>query len=110
MTNPSLPDPDPETARAALRRVIDPEVGMNIVDLGLVYRIAAEGDALVVEMTMTSPACPLGDLILEDAEAALRPLLAEGMRLDLRLVWSPPWEPALMSESAKRHFDWRGEE
>jgi metal-sulfur cluster biosynthetic enzyme len=106
MTPPSLPDP--ETARAALRKVVDPEVGMNIVDLGLVYRIAAEDDALVVEMTMTSPACPMGDMILEDAEAALRPLLPDGMRLDLRLVWSPPWEPGMMSESAKRHFNWQG--
>lgn len=107
MTHPSIPDDD--TVRAALRQVVDPEVGMNIVDLGLVYRIAAAADALVVEMTMTSPACPMGDLILEDAEAALRPLLPDGARLDLRLVWSPPWEPSMMSENAKRHFDWRDE-
>lgn len=107
MTHPAVPDV--ETVRAALRRVVDPEVGMNIVDLGLVYRIAAEADALVVEMTMTSPACPMGDMILEDAAAALEPLLPDGLRLDLRLVWSPPWEPSMMSASAKRHFDWQGE-
>ncbi len=51
---------DVETIRAALRRVVDPEAGVNIVDLGLVYRIEAGPDRVVVEMTMTSPACPMG--------------------------------------------------
>jgi len=98
--------PDAELVRESLRRVMDPEAGMNIVDLGLVYGIGITADTLAVDLTMTSPACPLGEVILEDAAAVLNPLLPAGMRLDLRLVWSPPWDPSRMSEAARRHFDW----
>jgi metal-sulfur cluster biosynthetic enzyme len=58
---------DTEQIRDALRKVVDPEVGANIVDLGLVYRIELSGRQLLIEMTMTSPACPMGDLIVDDA-------------------------------------------
>lgn len=98
--------PDTELVRDALRRVMDPEAGMNIVDLGLVYGIEVRADTVAVDLTMTSPACPLGDVILEDAAAVLNPLLPAAMRLELRLVWSPPWDPSRMSEAARRHFDW----
>jgi metal-sulfur cluster biosynthetic enzyme len=104
MANPFVPDT--ETVRDALRHVIDPEVGMNIVDLGLVYRIETADQEVVVEMTMTSPACPMGDIIMEDAAAALAQVVPPTVRLDLRLVWSPPWDPSLMSEAAKQHFAW----
>lgn len=97
--------PEVDTLRHALRSVVDPEVGMNIVDLGLVYRIAIEDGTVVVEMTMTSPACPLGDLILDEADEALRRKLPAGTPLDLRLVWDPPWSPDRMTEKARRHFD-----
>jgi metal-sulfur cluster biosynthetic enzyme len=56
----------------ALRTVNDPEVGMNVVDLGLVYRVAVDGADVRVELTMTSPACPLGDVIVENARGAIR--------------------------------------
>lgn len=98
--------PDVETLRNALRKVIDPEAGMNIVDLGLIYRIETVGDRVIVEMTMTSPACPMGEMILEDVEAVLRDLLPEAVQTDVRLVWSPPWSHALMSEDARKHFGW----
>jgi metal-sulfur cluster biosynthetic enzyme len=98
--------PSPETLRDVLRAVIDPEAGMNIVDLGLIYRIAVEDDVVRVDMTMTSPACPMGDMILDDVEAALRATLPAGIRTDVALVWSPPWDPAMMSDAARRHFDW----
>ena len=101
-------DPSADTAawREALKAVIDPEVGVNIVDLGLVYRIEVEADRLVVEMTMTSPACPMGEMITAEVEAVLQPLLPETLRADVRLVWSPAWEPTLMSDEAKKHFGW----
>ena len=98
--------PDSESLRNALRKVIDPEVGMNIVDLGLVYRIEMTGDQVIVEMTMTSPACPMGEMIVEDVEAVLRERLPDSVQREVRLVWSPPWSPALMNEEARKHFGW----
>jgi len=97
---------DVEMLRTALRKVIDPEVGMNIVDLGLIYHIATESDSVIVEMTMTSPACPMGEMIVEDVETVLRDLLPATVKPDVRLVWSPPWSPSLMSEEARGHFGW----
>ena len=81
---------------------------MNIVDLGLIYRIDAadNGNAVTIEMTMTSPACPMGEMIVEEVEAVLRELLPESVQADVRLVWSPPWSPVLMSEEARKHFGW----
>ena len=95
-----------ERVRDALRKVIDPEIGMNIVDVGLIYRIAIEGNSVLVEMTMTSPACPMGEMIFEDVTAVLRDCLPPGFELDVQLVWEPPWSPALMSEKARQHFGW----
>ncbi|MDD5249800.1 MAG: metal-sulfur cluster assembly factor [Rhodocyclaceae bacterium] len=100
----SLPSPD--ELRDALRAVVDPEAGMNIVDLGLIYRVAVENGVVVVDLTMTSPACPVGDIILEEVEAALRAALPAGTPTDVALVWEPPWEPAMMSDEARRHFNW----
>jgi metal-sulfur cluster biosynthetic enzyme len=98
--------PSVESLREALRAVIDPEAGMNIVDLGLVYRIACEGDVVRVVMTMTSPACPMGEMIRDDVEATLRRSLPAGMRAEVELTWSPPWDPSMMSDKARRHFGW----
>ena len=98
--------PDVATLRNALREVIDPEAGMNIVDLGLVYRIEVTADAVIVEMTMTSPACPMGEMITAEVEAVLQDLLPDTLRPDVRLVWSPAWDPKLMSEEAREHFGW----
>lgn len=103
-TGTSLPDPD--ALRAALRDVVDPEVGMNIVDLGLIYGIDLTPGGLRLEMTMTSPACPMGEMILEEVEDRLRCLLPEGFPLQVDLVWEPPWEPARMSDEARQHFGW----
>ncbi|WP_126444314.1 metal-sulfur cluster assembly factor [Sulfuricystis multivorans] len=99
--------PEPDALREALREVIDPEVGINIVDLGLVYRIAFEDGVVVVEMTMTSPACPLGEMIADEVDEALRRHLPPNTPIDVRLVWEPPWTPEKMSEAARRHFDRR---
>lgn len=98
--------PDVTAIRNSLRQVIDPEAGMNIVDLGLIYRIEATVDTVIVEMTMTSPACPMGEMIIAEVEAVLQDLLPEGARPDVRLVWSPPWDPSLMTEEARQHFGW----
>lgn len=100
--------PGTETLNDALRSVIDPEVGMNIVDLGLVYGVSLSDDGLTltVDMTMTSPACPMSELIFDEVDAALRPLLPSDAQIDINLVWNPPWGPERMSERARRHFGW----
>lgn len=98
--------PSVEAVREALRSVDDPEVGINIVDLGLVYRVDVAADRVRVEMTMTSPACPMGDLITDNARRAVGALLPEGTALDVELVWEPFWTPDMMSESARQTFGW----
>jgi metal-sulfur cluster biosynthetic enzyme len=92
--------------REALKTVIDPEVGMNIVDLGLIYRLEATEAGVEVDLTMTSPACPLGESIAEDAEHALRACLPPSATVDVQLVWEPPWTPERMSSHARQHFGW----
>ena len=95
-------------ALEALRTVLDPELGVNIVDLGLVYRVhTSDQDRLAVDLTMTSPACPLGESIVSEAEERLREL--EGVPgAEVRLVWDPPWDPARMSERARSILGWTG--
>ena len=100
--------PTEETVREALRGVNDPEVGMNIVDLGLVYRIEVEPQRVRVDLTMTTPACPMGDMITREAELAVGSLLPDGVAVDVELVWDPPWRPDMMSDAAKQTFGWSG--
>lgn len=95
-----------EAIRDILRQVVDPEVGVNIVDLGLVYRIDATVDSLLIEMTMTSPACPLGEMIMDDVHAALAAALPVACQREVRLVWEPPWAPSMMSPRAKLDLGW----
>ena len=95
--------------REALRTVIDPEAGMNIVELGLVYRLEIAGGQAHVDLTLTSPTCPMGDMILDEAREALAAVLPETMALDLDLVWEPPWGPERMSDKARQHFGWQGD-
>lgn len=95
-----------EALRVALRDVIDPEIGMNIVDLGLVYGVKVEAERVRVDMTMTSPACPMGDMLLDEVEAALKRVLPEGWAFEIELVWEPSWSPALMSETAREQLGW----
>lgn len=102
------PLPDVESVKAVLRQVIDPEVGMNIVDLGLVYGIDITPDQVSIRMTMTSPACPMGDMIMSDIDAALDAALPPEVGVVVNLVWDPPWTPAMMNKEAKGHFGWQG--
>lgn len=92
--------------REALRQVIDPEVGINIVDLGLVYRLELTASGVELDLTMTSPACPMGEMIIAEAEAALASCLPPSQNVAIQLVWEPPWSPACMSEEARKHFGW----
>lgn len=89
----------------ALGAVIDPEVGIDIVSLGLVYTIAIDAGAVRIEMTMTTPACPLGEQIAGVAERRVAAL--DGVTsARAHLVWEPAWTPERMSEAARRELGW----
>ena len=91
--------PSREQVLDALRTVMDPELNVNVVDLGLVYTIQAREDEVDVEMTLTTPACPAGPEILRNAVSALEQL--EGVsRANVKLVMSPPWSPDRMTDAA----------
>jgi metal-sulfur cluster biosynthetic enzyme len=90
--------------REALRHVVDPEIGVNIVDLGLVYRIEVEGSRVRIAMTMTSPACPLGDYLKERVTSAIRQHVPAVVDLDITIAWEPPWGPDMMSNEARRQL------
>jgi metal-sulfur cluster biosynthetic enzyme len=92
----SHPVPTPETIRKALRAVKDPELNLNIIDIGLVYDVEStdEGDVRV-KMTLTSPGCPAGGEIIEDVKKVAGDV--EGVRsVDVELVWDPYWTPEKM--------------
>ncbi|HEY3076815.1 MAG TPA: metal-sulfur cluster assembly factor [Burkholderiales bacterium] len=95
-----------EELRSALASVEDPEAGMNILDLGLVYSIVAEPGRVHVDMTMTSPACPVASYLVDEAGAALRDIVPEGTDVQVELVWEPPWTPDRMSAEAQTRFGW----
>ena len=88
--------PTPEAARKALRAVKDPELNLNIIDIGLVYDVeVAEGGQVRVKMTLTSPGCPAGTEILDDVKRVLGDL--EGVEsVEVELVWDPYWTPEKM--------------
>ena len=91
---------DQSTIVTALKTVKDPELNVNIVDLGLVYTIQTREDQVDVEMTLTSPACPAGPEILRNAVGAIEKL--EGVsKANVKLVMSPPWSPDRMSDEAR---------
>lgn len=102
----TTPLPTSEQLRNTLRSVVDPEVGVNIVDLGLVYQVEVTPEAVKVLLTMTSPACPLSDLVIADAEGALRAVVPEAVPVSIELVWSPPWDPSMMSDKARETLGW----
>lgn len=87
----------------ALKGVIDPELGYNIVDLGLVYDIVIEDGAASIRMTTTHQGCPATNALKQGAEAATRSVEGIGS-VAVNLTWLPPWSPELMSDAAKQHF------
>jgi len=92
--------------RDVLRQVVDPEVGINIVDLGLVYCLERTDGGVRLDLTMTSPACPMGESIMAEAEFVLQESLPPGALVDVNLVWDPPWSPHRMSEQARSTLGW----
>jgi metal-sulfur cluster biosynthetic enzyme len=102
--SPPLPatSPDTEDLLEALRDVVDPELGVNVVDLGLVYGVnVAEDRVATIDMTLTSAACPLTDVIEDQAREAL-----DGLVADFRInwVWMPPWGPDKITEDGREQL------
>lgn len=92
--------------QGALARVVDPEVAMTIVDVGLVYGVLVDDRQVQVRVTMTSAACPVVDVIIDDIWSELSRVVPEPLEIDVDLVWEPPWTPDRMSDRAKRTMGW----
>lgn len=86
---------DKDEVTAALRKVIDPEIGLNIVDLGLIYNVVVNDSDVEVEMTLTSPSCPMGPYIMDEAKKAVESI--DGVtHAEIVLVWEPFWTSDLI--------------
>jgi len=93
-STPALDDDEitPDQVRMVLRRVKDPELNLNIVDLGLIYEVAVSGSVVTVDMSLTSPGCPSGPEIMQEAERQIRDM--PGVTdANINLVWTPFWSP-----------------
>lgn len=101
----TVPPLAPGEAMAALAAIADPEFGIGIVDLGLIYDVRITDETLTVAMTLTTRACPAGQVILDGARAALAPL-AGGREIRLDLVWDPAWTPEMLSPEARDRLGW----
>jgi metal-sulfur cluster biosynthetic enzyme len=95
--------PTVEQIRMALRKVKDPELNLNIVDLGLVYDVAVEGSEVQIDMTLTSPGCPAGPQITGDVERAVKAV--PGVTgVNLNIVWQPFWTPDLIEPRVRAYM------
>ncbi|WP_242928842.1 metal-sulfur cluster assembly factor [Pontibacter vulgaris] len=87
-----------------LKYIIDPEVGINIVDLGLIYSVSLDGELLEIDLTLTTPGCPMSGTIVNATEQIL---LKRFPNLDVKvnLVWSPPWSTEMITEEGMRQLE-----
>lgn len=95
-----------QTVLELLSAIPDPELGIGIVDLGLIYGIDIKGQNVRVEMTMTTPACPLHAHLRQSIEDKIQTRLPGVGAVEVVLVWDPPWHPMLMSPDARRRLGW----
>jgi len=97
---------DEQRIYTALQSVVDPEIGENLIDLGLMYGIQIQNNIAKVTFSMTSQACPMSEMVIESIHDAVNQTLVDNTELELDLVWEPAWEPAMMSEQAKQRLGW----
>lgn len=90
-----------ELVYAALKEVIDPELGLNIVDLGLIYEVDIKGGAVTIVMTLTTPGCPMHASFRSEIEATLWRALPGLESVTVALVWDPPWTPAMLTPAGR---------
>ncbi len=98
---------DLDNVRAALQQVYDPEIGLDIVTMGLVYKIEAGLEKVVIDMTLTTPGCPVSDSLPEQARMAAAAALGGDDRVDLQVVWDPPWTPDMVDDEALAELGYR---
>ncbi len=93
-----------DVIREGLKEVIDPELGVNIVDLGLIYEVnTSEEENVDIKMTLTFPGCPAGPYIIAQVHQVVEDL--EGVaEVDVEIVWDPPWSPEMMSEEIRMEY------
>lgn len=106
----TMQDPTVEDVKArtleALGQVWDPELGIDIVNLGLVYDVRVEDDTVTVDMTLTTPGCPVSESLPEEAEAAVRSAVAD-RDVAIQIVWEPAWTPERLSPAASETLGFR---
>jgi metal-sulfur cluster biosynthetic enzyme len=95
---------------AQLRTVYDPEIPVNVVDLGLIYECVASplssgGQRIAIKMSMTAPGCGMVDLLRDETRARVQTVSGVA-EVDVELVWDPPWDPSRMSEAARLELGW----
>ncbi len=90
-----------EQITEAMKDVVDPELGINVVDLGLVYGVHVDGDDVTLDMTLTSAACPLTDVITDQTNDALEGLVKE---VTINWVWMPPWGPDKITDDGREQL------
>lgn len=98
--------PTEQDIRALLTEIIDPETGISILDMGLIYEIQITSEKIHIRMTTTSPACPVGAMLTDEIRAALARNDTTARQVSITLTYDPPWEPSMMSEAARRQFGW----
>jgi metal-sulfur cluster biosynthetic enzyme len=98
--------PTDDQIREVLREVDDPEIGINIVDLGLIYGVEISDSGVLIRMTMTTPACPLHEYLSTASQDAIRKRFPDVGNIDIQMVWDPPWDPVKMSPAAKQQLGW----
>jgi len=95
---PALGELTVEDVSEAMKDVVDPELGVNVVDLGLVYGVHVDGNDVVLDMTLTSAACPLTDVITDQTNSALEELAST---VHINWVWMPPWGPDKITDDGR---------
>ena len=85
---------------AEIKKIYDPEIPVNIYELGLIYDISVKGNDVSVKMTLTTPNCPVAESLPNEVKNSIKEI-KEVKDVDLKLVWEPPWDKSMMSEAAK---------
>ena len=98
--------PTEQNIRTLLTEIIDPETGISILDMGLIYEIRIAPEHIHIRMTTTSPACPVGAMLTDEIRTALSRRYSTALDINIELTYDPPWEPSMMSETARRQFGW----
>jgi metal-sulfur cluster biosynthetic enzyme len=106
MKTTTMPELTPEGVMAELSAILDPEFGLSIVELGLIYDVLISDARVTAVMTLTSPYCPAGDVIMDGVRSVLERIGGE-RAVDVQLVWTPPWTPARMTRAACDELGWK---